>query len=952
MTLSNDLAEFVQWTDQHIEGDEKGEAQVFLDRLFKAFGLGGVHEAGGKLEARIRRKGKAISFADYMWKPVVLIEMKKRGEPLKKHQAQAFDYWIDAVPHRPRWVVLCNFDEFWVYDFDTQIHDPMDIVTLKDLPRRHGALAFLQPDNPAPTFKHDTEGVTRKAADLLAQCFNSLTHRGVARQTAQRFILQSLVALFSEDIGLLPKYTFSKVLNDITRVADSYDLIGGLFDAMNTRGITSGGRYRGVDYFNGGLFAAPARLELTMVEVGLLCDAAAKDWTQVRPEIFGSIFEHSMDREERHAFGAHFTSAADIMRIVRPTIIDPWREVIENATTQKRLDELRARLWSLRILDPACGSGNFLYVAYRELKRLESRLIERRAELSSKKATSQIQFGFVNAAQFYGLDIDPFAVELAKTTMMIARKLAIDELSLSEPALPLDNLDANFRAGDALIDSEGDPVEWPPADIIIGNPPFLGAKRLKPERGDAYIKQVRSAFKGVGGMTDYCVYWFRKAHAHLGLATAENPFTGRAGLVGTQNVRNGKSREGGLDYIVEHNGAIVDAADNLPWSGEAQVHVAIVNWVKTKDPALLPKTRRLWQYDDRSELESFTDVEQIYSSLSSDVDISQKQPLAVNKKPKQCYQGKVQGYEGFILTAAAAAAVPAASRPVVRPWSVGGDLINGKGIDRYVIDFRNMELLEASKYKWAFDHVKARVRQDVLAKAVAAKGTDMAEARKEHADRWWQLWNRRDELDARLDAMKRFVGCPRVGRRLIMVFVSTDIVPSDLVQVFAFADDYSFGILQSAAHREWWRKSSRMKIETDVRYGVREVFETFPWPQAPTERQVVAVAETAREVRAVREKLVKGSTDGIRELYRTLELGGKSALRDAHKALDAAVRQAYGFAPKFDLIARLLQLNREVAVRITKGLPVTAPGIPGDCQKTKGLISSDCIRVPGTSARQ
>ncbi len=150
MTLSNDLTEFVKWTDQHIEGDEKGEAQVFVDRLFKAFGLGGVHEAGGKLEARIRRKGKAISFADYMWKPVVLIEMKKRGEPLKKHQAQAFDYWIDAVPHRPRWVVLCNFDEFWVYDFDTQIHDPMDIVTLKDLPRRHGALAFLQPDNPAP----------------------------------------------------------------------------------------------------------------------------------------------------------------------------------------------------------------------------------------------------------------------------------------------------------------------------------------------------------------------------------------------------------------------------------------------------------------------------------------------------------------------------------------------------------------------------------------------------------------------------------------------------------------------------------------------------------------------------------------------------------------------------------------------------------------------------------
>lgn len=946
MSLSNDLADFVKWTEKHIEGDEKGEAQVFLDRLFKAFGLGGVNEAGGKLEARIRRKGKAMSFADYMWKPVVIIEMKKRGEPLKKHQAQAFDYWVDAVPHRPRWVVLCNFDEFWVYDFDTQIHDPMDIVALKDLPKRFGALAFLQPDHPAPTFKHDTEGVTRKAADLLAQCFNSMAHRGVARHIAQRFILQSLVALFAEDIGLLPKYTFSKVLNDITKVADSYDLIGGLFEAMNTKGTTAGGRYKGVDYFNGGLFAAPTRLELTMNEVALLNDASSKDWTQVRPEIFGTIFEHSMDSAERHAFGAHFTSAADIMRIVRPTIIDPWREVIENATTQKRLDELRAKMWSLRILDPACGSGNFLYVAYRELKRLESRLIERRTELSAKKATSQVQFGFINAAQFYGLDIDPFAVELAKTTMMIARKLAIDELSLSEPALPLDNLDANFRSGDALITPEGNPVSWPPADIIIGNPPFLGAKRLKPGRGDEYIKKVRSAFKGVGGMTDYCVYWFRKAHTHLGYATTDNPFAGRAGLVGTQNVRNGKSREGGLDYIVENDGAIVDAADNLPWSGEAHVHVAIVNWVKTKDPSLLPKDRRLWRFDDRTELETFEDVPQIFSSLSSDVDISQKKPLAANKKPKHCYQGKVQGYEGFILSAADAAKVPAPSRPVVHPWSVGGDLINGKGIDRFVIDFRNMELLEASKYKWAFDYVKANVRQDVLTKANVAAGTDMEEARKEHANRWWQLWNRRDELDARLDKMKRFIGCPRVGRRLIMVFVSTSIVPSDLVQVFAFDDDYSFGILQSAAHREWWRKSSRMKIETDVRYGVREVFETFPWPQAPTEKQVVAVAEAAREVRTVREKLVKGSTDGIRELYRTLELGGKSALRDAHETLDAAVRQAYGFSAKYDLIARLLNLNVEVAARTAKGLPVTSPGIPGTCQKTKGLTSTDCMSVP------
>ncbi len=156
-----------------------------------------------------------------------------------------------------------------------------------------------------------------------------------------------------------------------------------------------------------------------------------------------------------------------------------------------------------------------------------------------------MRFGFVTARQFFGIDINPFAVELAKVTMMIARKLAIDELHITEKALPLDNLDDNFTAADALIDELGNSVQWPRADVIIGNPPFAGAKLLKPERGPDYVNAVRRAYPGVPGMADYCVYWFRKAHDHLRPCVPEDPVTGRAGLVGTQNIRNTQSRVGG-----------------------------------------------------------------------------------------------------------------------------------------------------------------------------------------------------------------------------------------------------------------------------------------------------------------------------------------------------------------------------------------------------------------------
>src|ERR1019366_34837 len=208
--------------------------------------------------------------------------------------------------------------------------------------------------------------------------------------------------------------------------------------------------------------------------------------------------------DERHAQGAHFTHPADIMKIIGPTIVEPWREQIESAKTARRLGELLHRLQHFQVLDPACGSGNFLYLAYRELKRLEAHIFERLESFSTKAEGGQMRMSYLSAQNFHGLDINPFAVELAKVTMMIGRKLAIDELHITEPALPLDNLDSQFRCTDALVSAGPDGsfirTPAPAADVIIGNPPFLGAKILKPELGPDYVNRVRALYPEVPGM--------------------------------------------------------------------------------------------------------------------------------------------------------------------------------------------------------------------------------------------------------------------------------------------------------------------------------------------------------------------------------------------------------------------------------------------------------------------
>lgn len=408
-------------------------------------------------------------------------------------------------------------------------------------------------ENQTPIFRNNQVEVTDRTARKLGELYQLIVERqkrtnprGFDELKIQRFILQCVLAMFAEDRELLPRDLFISCVQDCRNGGSTYDVQGGLFREMNQPGITPAGRYKGVDYFNGGLFSTIHPIELTAEELNFLDACAREQWTNIRPSIFGNIFEGAIDPKKRHAHGIHFTSEVDIRQIVRPTISDYWEERIDAASNIGELNKLQMELQSYRVLDPACGSGNFLYVAYQELKRIEKLLLNKIAE-RRQKPPSQVEMGFVTLLQFYGIDTNPFAIQLARATMMIGRKIAIDKQGLTEPALPLDTLDKNIVCQDALF------TEWTKADAIIGNPPFLGGKNMRLTLGDDYINRVFKRFPDVKDSADFCTYWFRLAHNHLG----EN---GRAGLVGTNSISQGKSRVATLDYITQNGGYIHEAS--------------------------------------------------------------------------------------------------------------------------------------------------------------------------------------------------------------------------------------------------------------------------------------------------------------------------------------------------------------------------------------------------------
>lgn len=920
--LVSKLDEFVQWRWNYLTGDEKGEAQIFLDHLFQAFGHEGSRQAGAVPETRIRRRQtRRVSFADLVWQPRALIEMKKAEEHLERHYEQAFDYWLNLTPSKPDYVVLCNFDEFWIYDLNRQLDIPVDRVALDDLPRRWEALGFMLPDPVDPAFGNDVVEVTRDAAATVARVTNAMIDRGVERGAAQRFVMQSVVAMFAEDIGLLPTHLFTKALEDSTGPGSAYDLLFGLFNEMNRPGDTPAGRYQGTPYFNGSLFATVDPVDLTVEEVHALHEAATHDWTAVRPEIFGTLFEQSLESDARRAYGAHFTSGADIQRIVRPCIVTPFRERIESASTQRELGAIESDLLSYRVLDPACGCGNFLYIAYREMRKLEALIEERRAAMSEARAPRPARLSLVSPTQFFGMDIDRFAVEIAKVTLLLAKQLAAREVGDIDNPLPLDNLDDNFLAADAVLEP------WPAADIIIGNPPYLGRRQLIEHRGADYASQISEHHPGVTGVSDYVVYWFQIAHDQL-------PAHGRAGLVATNSIRHGDSRRCGPDYVIDNGGKIIDAWSSIPWSGEANVHVSIINWTKTDqgETAVL----RIGDDDDQRRIE----LDDIAGHLEDRLDVTSAADLQINRRPKTLHQGQTAGHAGYVLDAGIAhrlLATPGAS-DVVHPYLDGHEMLRLRAPERFVIDFPQDDIVAARAaapdvFTYLEPLVMAererRAREEADGNAEALERNPSARVNWHHRNffsRWWQLSYRRAQLMDLIASMDRFIAVPAVAsneRNPVFEFIAADVHPSHALQCLVADDDYSFGIVQSGVHAAWLRaRCSRLK--SDPRYTTKTIWHSFPWPQEPDDdaiRDVVTAVEHVLDYRA--ERIDDGMT--LVELYDTLRLPGRNQLRRLHGELDAAVINAYGF-DNSDPLRQLLDLNQELAVAEHAGQPVSGPG--------------------------
>ena len=958
MSIEQSLREFVEWWRINIRGDEKGEAQLFLDHLMRAFGHAGALEAGS-YETRIRRRrnGKTtVSFADYLVPKRVLFEMKKRGEDLKRHYVQLEEYWKSLESKvRPRYAILCDFDEIWVFDFHTQFYDPVDVVAIRELAENRPSLEFLVLDSPRlPIFRNNRVEVTKNAAFQLSELFRTLA-REIDREIAQRFTLQCMVALFAEDVDLLPRATLPRIIEasrvGASRTDNTHDLMALLFTMMNyPKHKRRGGRFHDVDYFNGGIFKQIHPISLGSTEIKMLEFAATQDWSKIRPSIFGNIFEYSLDKQERHREGAHYTTELDIKRIVDPVIAEPWRNDIDSINVLPDALNLYQDLCNYVVLDPACGSGNFLFVAFREMKGLEADLRDRIAELGGD--LSQLTRR-VSAKQFHGYDINGFAVELAKVSLMIAKKLAADDFDTDEQPLPLDNLDDNIKAEDALFN------DWVEFDACIGNPPYLGNRRFQEERGRNAANRVYEAFPDVPHVADYCVYWFRKVHDHMKTGA-------RAGLVGTNSITRTKGREASLDYIVGNGGIIYDAIQSMPWSGEANVDVAIVNWSKDKTP-LSPKRLHIYrgENDEGEYVFQQLDLKRISSSLSELTDVSNAKILSSNQMPKSVFQGQTTSHKAFTLLPEKARefiAQDERNKDVIFPYLRGDDMLsNSSGCPGdYVIDFEKHDMLSARSYKTIFQRIESQVLPNRRQKAAEELERNNAlrlvnpKARinrhyQNALNSWWKhIYGRRD-LKRTVSPLTRYIIASRTSLYQAFEFVSPGIVISDGIQAFTFEDDYTFGILQSRLHWLWWKAKggSRGTLNPRATY-VSDIFDTFPFPQNSSSEQVKAVAAAGREIHEYRRANMANRDDlSLREMYRLMEeLPGKYVLRDLHETLNQSVLAVYGFDPDADILEQLLALNFEVAAKIEAGENVTAPGIPLDYPNPDELISDGCIQPP------
>lgn len=880
-------------------------------------------------------------FADVWMRGYFAWEYKGKHKDLAAAYQQLLKYREDLG--NPPLLVVCDLDKFEVHTNYTNTLKQVFRFELADLipnlPTPTCALApldvlravFTEPEKLKPG--KTAAQVTEEAAAQFSKLAEGLRSRGVPSERAAHFLMRLLFCLFSEDVRLLPEGLFTRLLDaNKYRPVEFTKKLRQLFSAMaGERGAFG---EHDIPYFDGGLFSDDEAYDLRIDDLTVLLRASALDWSSVEPAVFGTLFERSLDPDKRSQLGAHYTSEDDIRLIVEPVLMEPlrkrWTEVqqkaagiIEKAKGQQKGGQTKSRkelaqllmgfaaeLSAVRVLDPACGSGNFLYVALRRLLDLEKEV----SVFASNNGLSGL-LPRTSPEQLYGIETNVYAHELASVVVWIGYIQWQHDNGFNFGSHPVLRPLQNIRRMDAVLahDEKGNAVEpeWPQADVIIGNPPFLGDKKMREGLGDRYVDDLRSLYKDrIPGGSDFVCYWFERAREQIEVGEAK-----RAGLLATQGIRGGRNRRV-LERIAETGGIFWPESDRNWILDGAAVHVSMVGFDDGTEPQRILNGQT---------------VRQINPDLSTGSDVTHAAVLAENAEI--AFIGTQKGGKFDLPPSLGERMLMAPTNPngrhnsdVVRRWINASDL-TGRGRGRWIIDF-GMEMNEtaAAMYELPFEYVVRHIKAKRL----------------KHADRdgsnltWWRHQRPRPEMRRALTGKTRFIVTPRHSRHRIFQWEPQDVLPDSALVVFARDDDYFLGALHSKVHEVWTRRKGTQvrEVESGFRYTPTSTFQTFPLPWSPgnepeNDPHVQAIAATARDLVEKRDAWLNPAGASAPELKKrtltNLYNQNPTWLQDAHHALDEAVIAAYGWPKDItdeEILRRLLQLNaqRFAAQQIQKSL--------------------------------
>ncbi|WP_341863593.1 class I SAM-dependent DNA methyltransferase [Gymnodinialimonas sp. 57CJ19] len=938
--------------DDPITADPKGD--------WFTFEKGASKTSGGEGWADVWRKD---SFA---W------EYKGKRSNLDKAFDQLLQYAI-ALENPPLLIVsdmnVIRIHTNWtntVQNVHTLTLDDLTDAAKRDLLRN----AFLDPGKLKPTKTRRL--VTEQAAQNFANMAQRLRERGHDPQEVAHFINRLVFCMFAEDVDLLPNKMFERMIKTARPKPETFAIHAkALFGAMKTGGLVG---FETVEWFNGGLFDSDDVLPLEWQDLDDLIRASALDWSDIDPSILGTLFERGLDPAKRSQLGAHYTDRDKIMQIVNPVIVEPllaeWAEVKaqieaqidkapkatkekllstkEKAAVTRALDKAEAlhlefieRLKAFRALDPACGSGNFLYIALLELKNLEHRVNLEAEALGLPRGFPQLGPEVV-----LGIELSAYAAELARVSVWIGEIQWMRRNGFEAGKNPILRKLETIENRDAVLNVDGTRADWPKADVVIGNPPFLGDRKMIAELGEEYTFALRKAFsRQVPGGSDLVCYWFSKAWEQIEIGQLK-----RAGLVSTNSIRGGANRK--VIERIAKGGWITTAWSDEAWTVDgAAVRVSMVCFQepKSKDTTLNGDVVPIIYSDLTTNLLDFdlTDAVRLLSNVGTCFIGTQKNgPFDISGDVARRYLCSPLNPNG---------------RPnsdVVFPWT-NGSAITQRDPDKWVIDFGPiMKQADASLYEEPFERVVLEV-----------KPTREKLRRDWHRLKWWLHGDPRPAQKRAVSDLNRMVVSPRVSKHRLFAWRIAKLVPDSAVVAIARDDDTTFGILHSTFHELWsLRMGTFLGVGNDPRYTPSTTFETFPFPQGLTpnipaadyadDPRAVKIAVAAARLNELREnwlnpadlvdrvpEVVPGYPDRLlpkddaaaKELKkRTLTnlYNTRPAWLDhAHKALDEAVAEAYGWGDDWrdgkvtedEILARLFKLNQERAQAEAKATSKAKP---------------------------